>query len=76
MYEARESGMGHCAFTLVLRDGQHPSCVTGNAVDFVELPADVSPDDVVDLLPHQGSRDQYLGSRSYAWCLYELPRLD
>jgi hypothetical protein len=46
-------------------------------VDFVELPPDVAPDDVVDLTPHAGDRSQSLDhSGGYAWCLYELPPRD
>jgi hypothetical protein len=33
MYEAGESAMGGCIFTLVLEDGRRPPCSTGNAVD-------------------------------------------
>lgn len=76
IYDAGESGMGYCIFTLVLADGRRLSCVTGNAVDFVDLPQGVTPADVVDLLPREGSRDHYAESSSYAWCLYELPPLD
>src|SRR5690242_808828 len=41
MYAAGESGIGYCLFTLVQGDGRRLVCVTGNAVDFVELPPDV-----------------------------------
>jgi hypothetical protein len=72
LYEAGESGMGYCVFTLMLRDGRHLGCVTGNAVDFVSLPADVRPSDIVDVQPGAGPRDgSGLGSAKYAWCLYE-----
>lgn len=75
MYDAGESGMGYCRFTLVLADGNHLACTTGNAVDFVDLPDGVTPDDIVDLLPHELTGQVVEGS-SYAWCLYELPALD
>src|SRR6266542_3300388 len=54
MYEAGESGMGYCRFILILRDGRRLPYVTGDAVDFVDLPPGVTPDHVLDLLPHEG----------------------
>lgn len=72
LYEAGESGMGYCVFTLVLRDGRPLGRVTGNAVDFVALPADVRPSDIIDVQPGVGPRDGTgLRTAQYAWCLYE-----
>jgi hypothetical protein len=81
MYEAGESAMGGCFFVLVSADGRRFPCVTGNVVDVVDLPADVRPLDLVDLVPHDrgrpadirpASREQWIGP-SFAWCLYRLP---
>jgi hypothetical protein len=74
MYEAGESAMGGCFFTLVLDDGRRVPCATGNAVDFLELPADVTPGMMVDLLPHEGreAREPVRGA-DYFWCLYRPP---
>ncbi|MEK7448085.1 MAG: hypothetical protein AAB019_01235 [Planctomycetota bacterium] len=82
MYKAGESGMGYCVFTLVLEDGEKLPCVTGNAVDFPNLPPDVNPSMIIDLLPHKGREelqdgrgrsllDQYKHVSDYYWCLYE-----
>ncbi len=77
LYEAGESGMGYCIFTLVLRNGHRLPYVTGNAVDFVDLPPGVRPADVVRVLPHVG-RKHFTSHRmpphsqgaAYFWCLY------
>lgn len=82
MYQAGESGMGYCVYTLVLDDGEELPYVMGNAIDFPNLPPDVSPSMIVDLLPHQGRKgledgsgrfilDQYKRGAGYYWCLYE-----
>ena len=71
MYAAGESAMGGCFFRLVLRDGSYLDCETGNPVDFPAWPAGVGPDDVVDLLPHEGRMSLHLPPPSYAWALYE-----
>ncbi len=81
LYEAGESGMGYTAFTVVLRDGRRLPYVTGNAVDFPWLPAGVTSEDIVDVLPHEG-RDAFKdrpirpedGTAPYAWCLYRSRR--
>ena len=74
MYEAGESAMGGCIFTLVLADGRRVACTTGNAVDFLELPSDVTPAMMVDLLPHEGrdAREPIQGA-DFFWCLYRPP---
>jgi hypothetical protein len=74
IYAAGESGMGYCIFTLVTADGRRIACMTGNAVDWVDLPSGVSPRDVVDVSPQEG-RDEVnagfgVGGSRYAWCLY------
>jgi hypothetical protein len=74
MYEAGESAMGGCIFTLVLEDGRRLPCSTGNAVDFLELPADVTPDMMVDLVPHEGREArQHIRGADFFWCLYRPP---
>ena len=72
MYRAGESRMGGCDFVLLLRDGRRLSCGTGNAVDFLRWPEDVSPTDIVELIPHAGDlgSDQVQPAPS-ARCLYE-----
>ena len=78
LYRAGESGMGYVIFTVVLNDGRRLTFVTGNAVDFPAWPADVNPQDAVDVLPHQG-RDVFRdrppsateSSADYCWCLYQ-----
>lgn len=73
IYEAGESGMGYCMFRLVLRDGRALPCVTGNAVDFVNLPPGVTPDMVVDVRHERvDTRSQYCPAADYHWCLYRL----
>ena len=54
---AGESGMGYCAFSVGLRDGSKRHFVTGNAVDFPNWPADVTPSDVVAVSVHDRDRD-------------------
>jgi hypothetical protein len=84
MYEAGESAMGGCFFTLFLSDARRRPCETGNAVDFVDLPSGVSPEMIIDLLPHEG-RNRDTGSwgtgpnimpaahgADYSWCLYRI----
>lgn len=84
MYGAGESGMGYCIFTLILKDGRKLFYSMGNAIDFPDLPPGVSPEMVIDLLPHEGRselKDYYRknrknlphsGSAEYYWCLYSL----
>jgi hypothetical protein len=70
LYEAGESGMGYCVFTLIFRDGSQRTYVTGNAVDFVQLPAGMSHRDIIDVRPHTGDRDGASAGLDYYWCLY------
>jgi hypothetical protein len=71
MYQAGESAMGGCIFTLVLEDGRRVACMTGNAVDFLELPSDVTPAMMVDLLPHEGREaSEPIWGADFFWCLY------
>lgn len=74
LYAAGESGMGYCLFTLDLEDERQFVCLTGNAVDFVELPPDVRPAVIRDVLPHVGRdhvlQGNYLEGAPCYWCLY------
>lgn len=74
MYEAGESAMGRCFFTLVLKDGRRLACATGDAVDFVALPPDIESDMIIDLLPHEGrsAREHFRGA-DFFWCLFRSP---
>ncbi len=71
IYEAGESGMGYCVFTLVFTDCSTQAYVTGNAVDFVPLPSDKFAGDILDVIPHEGRRakSQWHGLEYY-WCIY------
>jgi hypothetical protein len=76
VYEAGESGMGYVIFTVRLRDGRSIPFSTGNAVDFLDWPADANPSDAVAVEPNVG-REFFLqrdgsGRRGadYLWCLY------
>ena len=71
LYAAGESGMGYCVFTLTLRDGRRVKCVTGNAVDFVTLPGDAGPADVVDAELHTRPHTDAVPGPDYFWCLYD-----
>jgi hypothetical protein len=63
--------MGYTIFTIVFSDGSRQACVTGNAVDFIRYPPDLGPEDVIAVLPHEGSRDDSLiRSPEWYWCLY------
>ena len=70
MYEAGESGMGYCIFTLTLSDRRTFACLTGNLVDFPFLPEGVGSGMIVDLLPHAGREEGPRRGPDYFWCLY------
>lgn len=77
LYQAGESGMGYVIFTVVLNDGRRLPYVTGNAVDFPQWPAGVTPEMVKEVLPHVG-REHFQHrmpfeeerSASFLWCAY------
>lgn len=77
IYKAGESGMGYCIFTLIMRNGDRLPYVTGNAVDFPNLPPGYSYKDIIDVLPHVGrenfqdkAESPYAREAEYWWCLY------
>jgi hypothetical protein len=71
IYKAGESGMGYCVFTIVFSDGSLQAYVTGNAVDFVPLPAHKVAKDIVDVHPHEGRQaENQMNGLGYYWCLY------
>jgi len=71
IYEAGESGMGYCLFTLRFRDGSEHAFATGNAVDFPILPDGKSPDEIISVTPHGGrNATSRFEMRPYLWCLY------
>jgi hypothetical protein len=72
LYQAGESGMGYCVFTVVFRDGSRRVFVSGNAVDFIEYPEGFTPQDVLDVIPHAGRQDPtQFDAPGNAWCLYD-----
>jgi hypothetical protein len=71
LYKAGESGMGYCIFKLVFDNGQTLDIATGNAVDFVPIPNGLTTKNFKDVLPHQGSRQNFAKGLNYSWCLYK-----
>jgi hypothetical protein len=74
VYEAGESGMGYCNFTVRFRDGRSLPFLTGNAVDFPDWPTDVDPREAVAVEPHVGRASvggTSTGSAPFVWCLYQ-----
>jgi hypothetical protein len=77
IYKAGESGMGYCLYKLILDNGQTIDVCTGNAVDFVPLKPGLSAKNIKDVLPHQGSRKNFLPGPEYYWCLFkgDIPQI-
>jgi hypothetical protein len=71
LYKAGESGMGYTIFTMILKDGNQIPIVTGNAVDFINLPNGYNTKDIVDVLPHEGRNNNPQNGPEYIWCLYD-----
>ena len=71
LYQAEESGMGYCVFTLEFNDGTNQTYVTGNAIDFVPMPLGQTVSEVSKVFPHEGreSENQLQGLKYY-WCLF------
>jgi hypothetical protein len=70
LYRAGESGMGYCLFTLVFSDGSKQAYVSGNAVDFVHLPAGRTNADISAVLPHEGRNVPQKQGPEYFWSLF------
>ena len=71
LYRAGESGMGYVAFEIIYSDGSKSAHISGNALDFVELPNGKAMSDVSDVIPHAGRTSQsHIHSPKYQWCLF------
>jgi len=72
---AGETRMGYHVFTLLTADGLRIPRISGNP-DWVELPNGVRPQDIIDVIPHEGRSkvlDSHSHGKAFAWCLYRLP---
>jgi hypothetical protein len=73
LYEAGESGMGYEIFKLITKSAGTFVFVTGNIVDFPDLPEGVTTSDIVDVLPHAGREESKQGYRQgapFKWCFF------
>lgn len=70
LYQAGESGMGYCFFTVVFKDGQEKAYLSGNAIDFFNYPKGKGPKDIIDVIPHKGRDSDYEETPEYYWCIY------
>lgn len=71
LYTAGESGMGYHVFQAHFDDGTTASFLTGNAVDFPDLPPGKTPADIVAVTPHAGREEPvHRDTLDYAWCLF------
>jgi hypothetical protein len=76
IYDAGESGMGFFIFTVVFADSQKVAYQSGNAVDFIPYPTGKGPQDVIDVIPHEGRNDPSLrNALKWYWCLYSGHRV-
>jgi hypothetical protein len=74
LYAAGESGMGYLVFGIRYRDGSFSYHIAGNAVDFVNIPAGKTIDEIESVVPHAGRDQQDLfRAPNYAWCLHSMP---
>ena len=71
LYEAGESGMGYCVFKVIFDNGQTLDVLTGNAIDFIPIPKGLTAENIMNVLPHEGSRKNYIPGPDYYWCLYK-----
>jgi len=84
IYDSGESGMGYYKFRIVMKDGKIFPYLTGDAVEYLELPEGYTIEDIVDVKPfYQSPREGkcmdytdywkkgYYGSKRYYWCLIE-----
>ncbi len=67
----RETRMGGCDFTLMFSDNTKQAYITGNAVDFLELPSGKSMTDVIDVFQDRSLHSEnYLQDLQFFWCLF------
>jgi hypothetical protein len=74
LYAAGESGMGYVIFRMTMKDGTSHIFVTGNTVDFPDLPNGYTTEDIQNVFPHEGreeSKHGYKGQRAFLWCYYK-----
>ena len=71
IYEAGESGMGYCLFKIVFENGEKFDVASGNAVDFMPMINGMTAKKIVDVLPHEGSRKNFVNGPEFYWCLYK-----
>jgi len=71
LYKAGESGMGYCIFKIIFDNKQTLDVLSGNAVDFVPTPTGLTTKNIKDVLPHEGSRTNYVNGLEYYWCLFQ-----
>ncbi len=71
LYQAGESGMGYCVFKVKYDNGTTTDILTGNAIDFIPMPDGLTNKNVVDVLPHKGSRKEHKNGLPYFWCLVD-----
>ena len=71
VYQAGESGMGYCRFSVQFRGGAQQTYLTGNAVDFITAPPGLATGDAVSVTPHGGTNQDYVPGLKYAWCLFQ-----
>jgi hypothetical protein len=73
LYSAGESGMGYIVFQVVLEDGRRFDYLTGDIVDFLEMPEGVDPTMIVAVIPHGGDgrvSDARLENLDYKFCVF------
>lgn len=61
LYAAGESGMGYEIFKMNMRDGTSYVFITNNVVDFPDLPAGYTSEDIKNVYPHKGREESKLG---------------
>ncbi|MFA7160582.1 MAG: hypothetical protein WC299_14890 [Kiritimatiellia bacterium] len=70
LYDAGESGMGYVGYEIEFTDGTRQAYLTGNGLDFVELPQGKGVGDIVKAWPHEGLRNAPRQTPDFVWCLY------
>jgi len=74
IYDFGESGMGYVTFDLVMRDGKRIPCWYSGVADFVELPAQYLPTDIVGVEnPHSKPGKDHLQDPEIEWCVHLSP---